>query len=240
MNMQKTPVKNKKGDFMLTTIIRTLILYVAVILSVRIMGKRQIGELQPVELVVTILISEIAAIPIQDNAIPLVNSLVPLMLLTGLEIVSSVFSMKSVRFRLLSEGNPLIVIRNGVLDQRQLKRLRFTVDDILAALTQKDVFDINDVEYAVMETNGSVSVLLKPEKRNTTPENLDIKTVDNGIPCAVIIDGRVIKTAFKDCGINLDELNSILIKHHLKQDELVLLTVDRNKRITAIKKEEKK
>lgn len=165
---------------MLTTIIRTLILYLAAVFSVRLMGKRQIGELQPTELVVTILLSEIAAIPIQDNDIPLINSIVPVMLLVGFEILSSVIGIKSVRFRKINDGNPFIIIKDGVIDQKKLKALRLTVDDLLSALRQKDVFDISDVEYAVMETNGAVSILLKPEKRGVTAQDMNITIKDSG------------------------------------------------------------
>ena len=118
-------------------LIRTVILYIAVITCVRIMGKRQIGELQPSELVITILISEIAAIPMQDTDIPLINSIVPFLVLVSLEIITSAISIKSQKFRNLMQGNSLIIIRNGVLDQKQIKRLRLSVEDILEALRKK-------------------------------------------------------------------------------------------------------
>lgn len=222
---------------MLTTIIRTVILYLAAVFSVRLMGKRQIGELQPTELVVTILLSEIAAIPIQDNDIPLINSIVPLMLLVGFEILSSVIGIKSVRFRKINDGNPFIIIKDGVIDQKKLKALRLTVDDLLSALRQKDVFDISDVEYAVMETNGSVSLLLKPEKRGVTAQDMNITVKDSGFLCPVIIDGRIIGKHLSNCGFSRKKLDSALKKAKLSQNEVLLMTVDKNGKAEIIKKE---
>lgn len=222
---------------MLTTIIRTVILYLAAVFSVRLMGKRQIGELQPTELVVTILLSEIAAIPIQDNDIPLINSIVPLMLLVGFEILSSVIGIKSVRFRKINDGNPFIIIKDGVIDQKKLKALRLTVDDLLSALRQKDVFDISDVEYAVMETNGSVSILLKPEKRGVTAQDMNITVKDSGFLCPVIIDGRIIGKHLSNCGFSRKKLDSALKKAKLSQNEVLLMTVDKNGKTEIIKKE---
>ena len=129
---------------MLTTIIRVVILYLFVSAAIRIMGKRNIGELQPTELVITLLLSEFASIPIEDNSVPLINSLIPVMILISLEIINSVISMKSTKFRNISDGNALLIIKDGKLDQKQLKKLRFSVDDVLSALRQKDVFDINE------------------------------------------------------------------------------------------------
>lgn len=237
MNIQNFYAKNSYGDFMLTTIIRTVILYLAAVFSVRLMGKRQIGELQPTELVVTILLSEIAAIPIQDNDIPLINSIVPLMLLVGFEILSSVIGIKSVRFRKINDGNPFIIIKDGVIDQKKLKALRLTVDDLLSALRQKDVFDISDVEYAVMETNGSVSLLLKPEKRGVTAQDMNITVKDSGFLCPVIIDGRIIGKHLSNCGFSRKKLDSALKKAKLSQDEVLLMTVDKNGKTEIIKKE---
>ena len=130
---------------MLITLFRSIILYVLIIAAVRIMGKRQIGELQPTELVITIMISEIAAIPMQDNGLPLFNSIIPILVLVAFEIILSVINMKSMRFRRVMEGNSIIVIRDGKVDQAALKKLRITTDDLTESLRQKDVFDISEV-----------------------------------------------------------------------------------------------
>lgn len=224
---------------MLTTIIRTLILYLAVITAVRLMGKRQIGELQPSELVITFLLSEIAAIPIQDNNIPLINSIIPVMLLVGFEIISSYISVSNVKFRKVTDGNPFIIINKGKLDQKKLKTLRLTIDDVLCALRQKDVFDINDVEYAIMETNGSISVLLKPEKRNCSVEDLDKKTQDKGLMCPVITDGKVIESHFFECNYSKEKMEKELKKKNTSREDVLLMTVDINGNADIIVKEKK-
>lgn len=221
---------------MISVVIRTFIIYCAVTLFMRLMGKRQLGELQPGELVITLLLSEIAATPIIDSTLPILNSIIPLMLLVGFEILSSVIDMKSLRFRYFTQGKPLTVIRNGVLDQRQLKKLRFTVNDVLAALRQKDVFNIEDVEYAIVETNGTLSVLLKPEKRNSTPKNYDKPEKDSGIACAVIIDGRMVEDNFEDCGITAEEITAKIKRENSEQKDILLMTVDKDKNYCIIKR----
>ena len=223
---------------MISVIFRTFIIYCAVTAFMRLMGKRQLGELQPGELVITLLVSEIAANPIIDTSLPLLNCIIPLMLLVSFEILNSVIDMKCVRFRYFTEGKPITVIRNGQLDQKQLRKLRFTINDILAALRQKDIFNIEDVEYAIVETNGTLSTLLKPDKRNSTPKNYDKPEKDTGLPCAVVIDGRIIQTNFEDCGVTMDEIISKIEREKLQQKDILLMTVDRSKNYYIITKKE--
>ena len=223
---------------MLTTVIRTVILYLVVMLSVRLMGKRQIGELQPGELAVTILLSEIAAIPIQDNEIPLANSIIPLAILISLEIVSSILSMKSLRFRVIAAGNPVTVIENGQLLEKELKTLRLSVSDILSALRQKDVFNIEDVDYAVVETNGSLSVMLKAKKQPVTPSDAKISVENAGMPYPVIIDGRITESNFHFCNLTLGDVEKKLREQHLKKEDVVLMTATRNRDYYIISKKE--
>lgn len=224
--------------FMTTTIVRTLIIYCIVAVCVRIMGKRQLGELQPGELVVTILISEIAAAPIVEPGTPLINSIVALFLLASFEILTSLIDMKSVRFRFISEGNPITVIKNGQLDQQQLKRLRFSINDILAALRQKSIFNIADVEYAVVETNGTLSALLKPEKRTVTVSTLHKAEKDEGLPCAVVIDGHIMEHNLDDCPATISDIERKIKNEKLKQQDIILMTVDKNKKYYIITKKE--
>ena len=222
---------------MLTTIIRVVILYFFVTIAIRIMGKRNIGELQPTELVITLLLSEFAAIPIEDNSIPLINSIIPVMILISLEILNSVISMKSTIFRNLSDGNALLIIKDGKLDQKQLKKLRLTVDDVLSALRQKDVFDINEVAFAVIETNGTLSVLLKPEFQNATKKDVNIKTKSDGFTCPVIIDGVVIKKNLEYCNINKEDIEKILEKKNVHKKQVFLMNIDKRKNAEIILKE---
>lgn len=222
---------------MLNTIVRVTILYLFVTVAVRIMGKRNIGELQPTELVITLLLSEFASIPIEDNSVPLINSLIPVMLLISFEIINSVISMKSIKFRSLSDGNPVIIIKNGKLDQKQLKKLRFTVDDVLSGLRQKDIFDINEVDYAIIETNGTLSVLLKPEKQNATKSDLKIKIKNEGFTCPVIIDGNIIKKNLAVYGITKNDIKNALKKKKVSQKDVFLMSIDNNKNTDIILKE---
>ena len=223
---------------MIPTIIRTLILYIFVVTAVRIMGKRQIGERQPTELVITILLSEVASIPMEDPEIPIINSLIAIFLLVAFEIIVSVISMKSNRLRGIIQGNAVVVIRNGKIDQKELKRLRFTVDDILESLRQKDVFDINEVQYAVAETNGSLSVLLKDECKSVTLKDMKIKSKPSSLPCLIISDGRIITKNFADCNMTDRKLKKILNKRDIPVEEILLLTVDSYENVTLIKKDD--
>ena len=147
-------------------ILRSVIIYLFVVLAVRIMGKRQIGELNPHEFVITILISAVATIPIQESSIPLANSLIPIMVFVSLEILESALSIKFPAFGKLLDGQPVYVIKNGKVQKNELDRLRFSIDDLKDALRQKDVFDFAEVENAIVETNGSLSVQKKENKSN--------------------------------------------------------------------------
>ena len=144
-------------------IIRSVIIYLIVVIAVRIMGKRQIGELNPHEFVITILISAVATIPIEESSIPLSYSIVPILVFVSLEVLESALSIKFPAFGRLIDGHPVVVIKNGKLLKNELKRLRFSVDDLNDALRQNDVFDISEVENAIVETNGSVSVQKKSD-----------------------------------------------------------------------------
>lgn len=217
--------------------IRAIIIYIAVILSVRVMGKRQIGELKPHELVVTVLVSQIATIPMEDNSMPLINSLVPLMVLVALELFVSVLSMKSLGFRNMMQGKPIFIIRDGKIDQKQMKRLRFTVDDLVDSLREKDIFDINDVDYAVIETNGSVSVLPKREEQPVTPQDLKIQVKKQTMPVVIVIDGKPITEYFGDFQMNLDFLPGELKKRGLDIRDILYMSKDGKEKYTIIQKE---
>ncbi len=222
---------------MLISFFRTIILLFVIVVAVRIMGKRQIGQLQPAELVVTILLSEIAATPMQDNDIPMMNTVIAILVLVALEIIISALNMKSLHFRSLLQGNSLILIRNGVIDQKQMKRLRYTLDDLLEALRQKDVFDISDVSYAIAETDGSLSVLLKPDKRMVSNSDMNIEVADDGIDCVVVMDGRIIRSDFKDCGMNDDRLGRLIKKSGAELKDIYLMTVNKAGKTNVILKE---
>lgn len=225
---------------MLTSFFRTLILLVVVVLAVRIMGKRQIGQLQPAELVVTILLSEIAATPMQDNDIPMLNTIIAIFVLISVEILMSVLSMKSLKMRSILQGNPVIVIKKGKIDRKQMERLRFTLDDLLEALRQKDVFDISQVDYAVAETDGSLSVLLKSKNQTVTNGDMNIQKEDNGMPTVIVMDGKIALSGAKESGIDEEKLKKLIKKTGLKTEEIYLMTVDGAGNTVVLKKENRK
>ena len=223
--------------FMIATIIRTFIIYCFVSLCVRIMGKRQLGQLQPGELVITILISEIAATPITDTNQPILNTAVSLMLLVSFEIISSLIARKSLKFRYASDGKPITLIKNGKLRQDNLKELRFTIDEVLSALRQKDIFDISEVEYAVVETNGTLSVLLKQNKQPLTQETYESPKKTTDAPCVVIIDGKVIESSLEDSPVTLDEIKRKIKNDRIDIKNILLMTVTKSKKFLTINKE---
>lgn len=225
---------------MLITLIRAIILYALIFFCMRLMGKRQLGELQPTELVITILLSEIAAIPMQDNELPLGNSILAVMFLVSLEIITSALSLKSAKLRSILEGNSLVVIRDGVIDQKQLKKLRFSVDDLLDQLRQKDIFDISDVRYAVVETNGQLSVMLKPEKLTVTADMIDMKPDAKGLLCMIVDDGHVRTRPFSECNMTEEKLNQILKENKTCLSDVYMMLADKDGNYTIINKEKNK
>ncbi len=151
---------------MLILLIRTVLIYAFIILAVRLMGKRQISDMQASELVITLVISDIIAIPMQDTGQPLLSGVLPIMVLVSLEIIVSIIMLKSPKFRNVICGNPIVVIQNGKILEHQLKRVRISYEDLYSLLRQEDIFDIKTVQYAVLETNGSLSVLQNQEDNN--------------------------------------------------------------------------
>ena len=223
---------------MTVILVRSAIIYVLIVFSVRIMGKRQIGQLKPHELVITILISAVAVVPLEDNSMPLANCILPIMLFVSLEIIVSVISMKSYKFRDLIQGKPVFIIRRGKLNQKLMHEMRFTVDDLVDALRQKNCFDLNDVEDAVIETNGSVSVLPKASRRPLTPESAGVKVKENGMPITVVMDGKIVEEYYNREKVSASEIRLILTAQGAEEEGVMLLTVDDGGNTFIIDKEE--
>lgn len=181
---------------MIISFARTIILYFAVILAMRVMGKRQIGELQPFELVVTLMLSDLAAVPMQETGIPLLSGLVPICALLILEVILSYISLKSKRVRGFLLGQPAILIRDGKLHEQEMRRLRVNIDDIEDELRKKDIKCVADVEIAILETDGSISAFPKQD--------------GDTLPYTLISDGRIIDKNLKKCGITHKKLRSML------------------------------
>jgi len=207
-------------------IIRTLILYTTTVLLLRIMGKREIGQLQPYELVVIIMISELAAIPMQNTGIPILNGIIPILILVAAEITLSYISLKSEKARGIICGKPSVLIENSKIVESELKRLRFNVNDLLEQLRLKNVADIADVEFAILETNGQLSVILKSQKRPVQPQDLNISPEYEGLPITLVIDGQIIKQNLTQANIGMEWLKTDLLKSGIQIKQILFATLD--------------
>lgn len=215
-----------------------LIVYIAVTIAMRFMGKRQIGELQPGELVITFLLSEVAAMPLQGDNIPIIASLSLVFLLVVLEIASSFFSMKSRLYRTLIQGHSILIIKEGKVLKRNMKMIRYSNDDLMEALRLKDVFDIETVQYAYIETNGSVSIQLKKKYQPLCSNDMNKKIEEEYLPCLIISDGKIIDREFSLCNMTKQKLERMLKKENLKQEDVFLMTADKSGKTYIIRKEE--
>ena len=222
---------------MLSVFFRTIIIYIVVTFAIRLMGKRQIGDMQPNELVITLLISEIAAIPLQDTKQPVLLGIVAIFVLVVLEILVSVLTMKVFKFRQLLSGKSAVIIKNGVIDRQTMRDVRMTVLDLVELLRGKDVFNIDEVAYAVLEVNGSLSVLKKSEMQTVTRKDMSLKNEKEALPLPVITDGRIVKESLNSLLITSGELLEILKRQKKTPEEIFLMTLDRNGDYTIIEKE---
>ncbi len=210
---------------MAITAIRTAIIYVFLIAALRVTGKRQLGELQPIELVVTLLISDLASVPMQESGAPLLTGLIPIAVLVSLELILSALMMKSNTLSRLISGNPIVLIQNGKLSVRALRRLRLTVEDLLEALRQQDIFDLRDVQYAIAETNGKISVF----KTQTPPATAAVPLVS---------DGKLIDWALQMTDIPEKWIHKTLAQNGCTIADTLLLSADSKRRYYLIRKGE--
>ncbi|NLC76832.1 MAG: DUF421 domain-containing protein [Clostridia bacterium] len=207
---------------MIISFIRTIILFILVITVMRIMGKRQIGELQPFELVTAIMISELAAVPMQETGIPLLSGVIPIITLLIIQLTFSYFSMKSEIARRVLSGTPSVVIENGRIVEEELQRLRYNINDLLEQLREKDYPNINDVEFAILETSGKLSVIPKSRKRAITPADLAMETPYEGLPLTLIADGVINHQNLQTAGFDVTWLTEELTKRGLSDPKEVL------------------
>lgn len=203
------------------------------------MGKRQIGQLQPSELVITILLSDVASMPLQSSETPLIGSLVAIFLLVCFEVISSVITMKFSSVRQLLQGSSVLVIKNGEIQEKNMREIRYTTDDLMQALRLKDVFDISEVDCAFVETNGSVSVKLKKGSLAVTGKDLELEQDEEPLPCLVISDGKIIKREFELCNLDEEKLKNIVKKRRLEIKDILIMTYSKDGKIFIAKKEEK-
>ncbi len=232
--------KTNSGDyFMIITVIRTVILYVFITIGIRIMGKRQIGDMQPNELVVTLLISEIAALPLQDPSQPIINGIISVFVLVILEIFISFITMKSYTLRKIMNGKSAIIIEDGKINQDVMKKLRMTVLDLIELLRGQNVFDVSTVAYAVLEVNGDLNVLLKSNFQPATPTDLNLKTQPSKMQIPIISDGKIIKEAVNSIAKTESEIKEILNSKNLTESSVFLMTMSRDGKMNVICKEQK-
>ena len=223
---------------MVIAFVRTIILYLLIIVGIRLMGKRQVGELEPSELVLALIIADLAAVPMQDFGSPLLTGIIPIFTLLAVTMIISVITMKSVRFRALLCGRPSVIVENGRIHQREMKKNRFTVDELMEELRMKGITDLSTVKYAILETNGQISVLPYANQLPATAGQMNLTPEDVGLPLIIINDGRVLDHNLKTRGLDRAWLDKRLDEHRVKHTEDVfLLTVDEQNRVYLVAKE---
>lgn len=225
---------------MINIFIRVLILYILVLITMRLMGKRELGQMQPFELVIAIMIADLASVPMSDTGIPITNGIIPILALLLIQLVISLINLKSIKGRSLICGMPSILIYRGKIDEKVMKKEKFTINELQERLRQNNVFNIGEVEYAILETSGQVTVIQKPEKRNTIPEDFGIIPEYEGIPYDLVIDGKVMNENLKAIGRDYNWLLKQVEKFKIKPEEALIVTFDGKGQIFCQAKEEKK
>ena len=222
---------------MLITFFRSIVLYIIVLIVMRLMGKREISQMQPFELAISIMIADLASIPMTEIGIPIFNGIVPILGLLLMHLVISVINIKSIALRKFICGKPSILIYRGKIDEKVLKKERFTINELQERLRRNNIFNLGDVEYAILETSGEVTVIQKPEKRGTTPEDFQIVPEYEGIPYDLVIDGKVMYKNLEQLGKNEKWLEKQLIPFKIKPEEALVVTIDGKNQIFCQKKE---
>ncbi len=222
---------------MLITFFRSIVLYIIVLIVMRLMGKREIGQLQPFELAISIMIADLASIPMTDTGIPIFNGIIPILGLLIMHLLISIINLKSSKAREIICGRPSILIYRGRINEKNLKKERFTINELEERLRGSNVVNLGDVEYAILETSGQVTVIQKPDKRNTIPQDFNIMPEYEGIPYDLIIDGKVMYDNLKAIGKNYNWLKKEIEKFNMKPDEVLIATIDGRGQIFCQEKE---
>lgn len=217
---------------MVIAFIRTLILYLLIIFGIRLMGKRQVGELEPSELVLSLIIADLAAVPMQDFGIPLLSGIIPIITLLCMTTILSVLTMKSVKFRAIMCGRPSIIVENGKLRQKEMGKNRFTVDELMEDLRLQGINDISTIKYAILETNGRLSILPYADQLPVTARQMSVSVTELGLPLVIISDGHLLSHNLKARGLNEGWLKNCLKDHGISRlEDVFLLTVDEKNNI---------
>ena len=222
---------------MLLVYLRTIILYLILVVVIRLMGKRQIGQMEASEFVVALLVADLASIPMQNGDIPLLSGIVPILTVLGIELVFSVLCMRSIRLRQLLCGKPVILIENGRLLQQNLRKTRITSDELTELLREKDVLDLKTVQFAILETSGRVSVFPYPKDRPATAQEAGIRAQKQYLPVTVISDGVLLQQNLRISGKNMAWVQRTLKKNKTTLQDTFLLTVDASDNICWYPKE---
>lgn len=211
---------------MLITFFRSIILYIIVLIVMRFMGKREIGQMQPFELAISIMIADLASIPMTEIGIPISNGIIPILGLLLMHLLISIINLKSLKGREIICGKPAILIYRGKINEKALKKERFTINELQERLRSNNVVNLGDVEYAILETSGEVTVIQKPNKRNTTPEDFNIEPDYEGIPYDLVVDGKVMNKNLTAIGKNYSWLKKQVEKFGIKPEEALVVTLD--------------
>ena len=226
-----------RGDVLILSYFRTILLYLVLIAVIRLMGKRQIGQMEPSEFVVTMLVANLASIPMQDGGIPLFSGIVPIVTVLGIELVLSALSLRSLKIRKILCGKPVILIENGNILQKNLKKTRVTLDELTGHLREKDVLDLRAVQYAILETNGNLSVFPYPKEKPASAKDAGIPARPQQLPITIISDGQLIPDNLTLAKKDHRWVQTVLQQHHATIQETWLLTVDGGNRIVFYRKE---
>lgn len=221
---------------MLATLIRTIILYILVLLTMRLMGKREIGQLQPFELAIAIMIADLASVPMSDTGIPIFNGIIPIIGLLIMQMLISFINMRSLVLRSIISGKPTILIYRGKIDEKSLKKEKITLNELQERLRQNGTFSLGDVEYAILETSGQLTVIQKPEKRTVIPEDLQITPEYEGLPYDLVLDGKVMSDNLQVIGKDYNWLKKQVEKFKIKPEEALIVTYDGKGQIFCQKK----
>ncbi|CDE83446.1 MAG: DUF421 domain-containing protein [Clostridia bacterium] len=224
---------------MLIVFLRSIVLYIIVLIVMRLMGKREIGQLQPFELAIAIMIADLAAVPMAETGIPISNGIIPILGLLVMHLIISFLNLKSMKIREILCGKPAILIYRGKIDEKVLKKERFTLNELQERLRSSNVVNLGDVEYAILETSGQVTVIQKPDKRTTIPKDFNITPEYEGIPYDLVVDGKVMYKNLKTIGKDYNWLKKQVNKFNMEPEEALIVTFDGGSQMFCQKKLEK-
>lgn len=231
-------IKLKENNLMFIVLVRAIILYFIVVFIMRIMGKRQIGQLQPFELVIALMVSELAAMPMQNTSIPLFHGIIPIITLLVLQVLISTLQLKSETARIIFCGKPSILIEKGKINIKELKNNRLNLNDLLEELRLKDYYNLEDIEYAILETGGQISIIPKSDLEPATRKDLNIKSSQDMLPVTLILDGKINNKNLKYISKDRSWLNKQLSKKNISSDQVFLALLDsKGKLVYQLKKE---